>query len=204
MARYNEILVGRYNRFLQKFLGIKGGPPAPQLATEVSPNLQLDDANYLENRWNQSWRSFGLGSVSPAVAAALSFFRISNLAGSGVIVVIEKAFVGSGTGANQDQLQLTRGPVGAVAGSIGAVRDLRISGGSAANLTTGSAAAFSGVSLWFANVKSFTTVDVILTQNQEIVLMPNDVLTFWGTTVNTPISAGFFWRERALEEGELV
>src|SRR5258708_26699837 len=39
MARFNEILVGRYNRYLQKLLGIKGPPPSAQRSPEVGSQI---------------------------------------------------------------------------------------------------------------------------------------------------------------------
>jgi len=35
MAVYNEIGIGRWNRFIQKLTDIKGSPPARQLASEI-------------------------------------------------------------------------------------------------------------------------------------------------------------------------
>ena len=40
MALYNEILVGRFNRGLQKFLSIKGGPPAPQRPMSLEQTIE--------------------------------------------------------------------------------------------------------------------------------------------------------------------
>src|SRR5882762_4396490 len=42
MARFNEILTGRYNRFLQKLLQMKGGPPSAQLASEIQPGFNVE------------------------------------------------------------------------------------------------------------------------------------------------------------------
>jgi len=39
MAKFNEILAGRYNRFLQKLFQMKGGPPSAQLSSEITTNI---------------------------------------------------------------------------------------------------------------------------------------------------------------------
>jgi|SRR6267378_1577910 len=208
MARFNEILVGRFNRFLQRYLSMKGGPPAAQLASEIAPNLNLEDATNLENRWLMQVRSYGLALTSPAVAAQLSAARIANPAGSGAVIVVEKI---SGTqGAIASLLYtLTRGPVGGgnlTAPVSGANRDLRqgSTSGSVAQLSVGSAAANTGAGLAFVSALQNTTGEFILDEDQEIVVMPNDILTVWSSAINTQVLITFFWRERALEEGELT
>src|SRR5258708_12286195 len=75
MARYNEILTGRFNRLLQKLLQMKGGPPAPQLASEISPQLSIPDLG-VESRFHLGWNSWGFaintgGAVGTASASQL-------------------------------------------------------------------------------------------------------------------------------------
>src|SRR5258707_13299714 len=88
MARFNEILVGRYNRFLQKLFSMKGGPPSAQLATEITPNLNL--FNGIENRYLESWFRYGAAPGLAAVVGANPGFRFRNPAGSNVIAMVEK------------------------------------------------------------------------------------------------------------------
>src|SRR5260370_2123300 len=57
MARFNEILVGRYNRFLQRLLSMKGGPPAPQLASEIQPQMDVE-ALPVELRFLLGWHLY--------------------------------------------------------------------------------------------------------------------------------------------------
>src|SRR5260370_7764711 len=68
MARYNEILTGRYNRLLQKLLQMKGGPPAPQLASEISPQLSIPDLG-VESRFHLGWNSFAFPINTPPGAS---------------------------------------------------------------------------------------------------------------------------------------
>jgi hypothetical protein len=103
MARFNEILVGRYNRFFQKLFAMKGGPPAPQLASEVGCNLPLFSG--VENRYLEGWERFGNGIVTGAVAAQTSAFRFRNPAGSGLVAVLEVLAAANLSG--NDTMQLT-------------------------------------------------------------------------------------------------
>src|SRR5258708_34332947 len=91
MARFNEILVGRFNRFLQKWLSMKGGPPSPQLATEIQPNFNFFSG--AENRALENWFLYGTFSSQAAVALQNSFFQLRNPSKSGAPAVIE-AIVG--------------------------------------------------------------------------------------------------------------
>src|SRR5437879_1331505 len=88
MARYNEILVGRFNRFLQKVFAMKGEPPAPQLAGEISPNFQLFSG--VENRYLEAWDRFAAGVNVAPVAGNLSGIRLRNPAGSNIVAVLER------------------------------------------------------------------------------------------------------------------
>src|SRR5260370_17773678 len=50
MARFNEILVGRYNRMLQKLFSMKGSPPAAQLASEIGATIEIERVS-VDQRW---------------------------------------------------------------------------------------------------------------------------------------------------------
>jgi hypothetical protein len=53
MAKYNEILTGRYNRFIQKLFSMKGPAPAPQLSSDIA--MQMSFFNGVENRYLEGW-----------------------------------------------------------------------------------------------------------------------------------------------------
>src|SRR5437660_10167921 len=67
MARFNEIQVGRYNRFIQKLLQIKGPPSMAQVATEMQPVFQF--FNGAENRYLEGWLRYGQAASVPAGGA---------------------------------------------------------------------------------------------------------------------------------------
>ena len=70
MARFNEILVGRYNRLIQKLFGMKGDAALFQFSTEMMAVLPMFMGN--ENRYLESWTLFGLSLQQAAVAANTS------------------------------------------------------------------------------------------------------------------------------------
>src|SRR6516164_6184652 len=88
MARFNEILSGRFNRALQKLTSIKGEAPAPVLGSEILPVFPMFFGN--ENRYLESWQTFGSLSGISAVAAQFSIFHFRNPTGSNVIAVVTK------------------------------------------------------------------------------------------------------------------
>src|SRR6266481_932188 len=61
MAVYNEIGIGRWNRFIQKLTDIKGSPPARQLASEIVFHHGIFSGE--ENRYLESWDLFGVGAT---------------------------------------------------------------------------------------------------------------------------------------------
>src|SRR5438034_3476406 len=97
MARFNEILVGRYNRFVQKLLSMKGDAPVPQLASEFQPIIPTFSG--VENRYLEGWDRFSITLSQTAVAAQTNGLQFRNPAGSNVIAVFEKwAFLSNGVG----------------------------------------------------------------------------------------------------------
>src|SRR5258708_14791015 len=105
MARFNEILAGRYNRYLKKLFVLKGGPPSAQLASEVMPTFSFFTG--VENRYREGWDRFGTSSSQAGVAAVTSGIRLRNPLGSGTIAVVEKIFVHNAAGAvDQPLLQI--------------------------------------------------------------------------------------------------
>jgi len=208
MAVYNEILVGRFNRALQKVFGIKGPPAVPQLAGEISPALPLfwgAEARYLEG-WNRFGVAVGVAAGGAGNRAAV---RIRNPLNSGVIAVIEKITV---------QLNLTDAPqlnFGAAV-DLGAVittnTGLDSRGSPSPNIvvsSSGNAGALLGIGIWSGIGAANSTLDVIQTDIQELPLAPqvtatlgNGAYTLYANTLNQGIVVSIWWRERVLEDSE--
>lgn len=187
---------------------MKGGPPASQLSGDITPQFQLDDANYLENRMVASWRSYGAFVSAAANAGLSSAVFLRNPSSSGIVAVIEKIFLATGGAASNPQLTRgTPGPGNQTAGVGAGSRDLRQTAVSASLIGSSvNAGGVNGFIFWAGApaMPANSQQDVIVTENQEIVLMPGDIVAGWGNLANQGISVSFFWRERALEEGELL
>lgn len=200
MARFNEILVGRYNRFLQKLFGLKGGPPAPQLASEIMP--VFPHFSGAEHRYLESWDRFGATLLAPQVASVTSGVQIRNPAGSNVVAVLEKILVN--TTVIGDVVVLGNGVTADLPTVVTGVQlDKRGRVGSTCIVSANTVASV-GASNPFLSVKVVvnTPFDFIVTDIQEITLLPGDGILAKMGAVSEDIRVSFLWRERFLEEGE--
>src|SRR6266478_4304107 len=200
MARFNEILVGRYNRFLQLLLSMKGSPPSPQLAAGIQPQFDVEQVPN-ELRGLLGWTLWAIGNNGQPVATGFSAMRIRNPLNSGVIVVLEKAANG-GAAAGQVLMIMDGTTTPATPNDLGggaltvATRDPRKSASQASAIvsTTGATVitAFSGNILDFADVGANQRTDFIITDHQEIVIAPGHSLTLYNNIVNVGL-VGIFW-----------
>jgi len=197
MAVYNEILVGRLNNFLKKYLGMKAQAPAPQLSSEIVAGFNIDAG--VELRFLQEWSRFGAAiNVAPTVGQT-NTLRLVNPALSNIIAVIEKisigvllaqvVIIGSSQVANGTILSPyifdPRGQLGSLV---------------QASFTTDSA----GATRILAEISLGATSqqDLIFDTNQEITLLPNSGLIITGGLANSNLIASIWWRQRFLEESE--
>jgi len=204
MAGLNEILVGRYNRALQKLFGIKGSAPTPSLAPEIFPVHNLKSGG--ENRILEGWHRFGVRLRQAGVAASLTSFRLRNPIGSNVIAVVEKfSWIASGatgmTVSLADQLVSDLGTLVVALGLDGrqglvTTRSVLIASMQAG--TAGGDGIFAEHGVSGINI----TNEIILTQNSEIVITPGTSLAAEHLTVNLTGIVSLWWRERFLEESE--
>jgi hypothetical protein len=176
MARYNEILVGRYNRMLQKLFGTKGDPPSPQLAGDIQPSFGLFSGN--EHRYLEAWQRYVgvIEKLAVAVSVADTLFLV--------------------------KLSAQAADLTNVIG--GAVRfDAR--GTQASTLITSrdnNAGSGLGTIALPVLVAGAAPYDLVLDDNQELTLLPGDAVTMTTTAVNSVINVTAWWRERSLEESE--
>src|SRR5713226_7842539 len=207
MAKFNEILVGRFNRALQKLLSMKGGPPSAQLATEITPNIQFNSMGQ-DFRALEDWYRFGILATSPAVAASQSGVRLRNPANSNRIVVIEKISCGIGTtpAAFTEiflETQTTNTDLATVVPINANVSwDKRKNSGSALFLSNASPAAALSLGRAVVDTAINTTFDFILTDDQEVILSPGEAIQLRMSTVNLQLDTSWWWRERFFEESE--
>lgn len=204
MARFNEIQVGRYNRFIQKIFSIKGPPSMAQVAAELQPVFTF--FNGAENRYLENWNRFGQSMLGTAVAAQNVAFRMRNPATSNVIAVIEKAAWSNVTAAPDQPFMQENAGTTDLAGifTITAARfDSRGSPQPSCVLSGGNNTASIGGSKMQAALAANSTYDFIGTDIQEFPLLPGDILQFVSTAVNIAPFMNIWWRERFLEDSEV-
>jgi hypothetical protein len=210
MAVYNEILVGRYNRWFQKVTGIKGGAPVKQLGSEILPVLPI--LHGIEERYLYSWFRFRAATTSGPIAAVTSGLRIRNPAGSNVIACIESSRLHAIPADAAYVATLNRGQIG-----VDLDTTAGLAGGSQREDPRGQAASTCILSI---NTVALVTLnnatqimsqvvapsgvdDSVRTQNQEILLFPGDSLQWANITAqNAALRVSLCWRERFLEESE--
>jgi hypothetical protein len=206
MARYNEISVGRYNRFIQKLLSMKGDASLFQFSSEMGAYLPVFSG--VENRYLEAWDRFGNSSSQAGVAAVTSGIRLRNPSGSNVLAVIEKIFVHNAAAA-VDQPLLQIGAAAADLTTVTTMTGARMDSRSRPNPSlinsrsnTVSAPNLTANLLQYALNANTQNFDLLIFEEQEITMLPGDAVQVISNTVNTQMSVSFFWRERFLEESE--
>lgn len=211
MAVYNEVQVGRYVRFLQKFLGIKGRQPAP-LAYSGELGTVWPLFHGCENRYLEGWNQFGFATALAASAANQNAFQFRNPATSGIVAVFTKLKIGT-TNATGITYITSLGPAttdlaGGVLAMTGARFDPR------GNPTPNTVFSFVQTpapgdlanSIDRSNIGAAagfnSELDIIVTDIQEIPLLPGDALRFRVSNLNVESEGVFWWRERVMEESE--
>lgn len=212
MARYNEILVGRFARGVQKLFGIKGEVPTASLAGEIGVTHALQSGR--ENRYLEDWQMYAGRESLGGVAAQDSVVRASNPSNSNIVAVIESMFLFVSSPVNGDIFLefAATGNNGSLGGSpTPAAFDSRKNPPGTGN--NGAALVLSGTNnigqgnhIVFAevilpNVNTLTN-EFINYEQQEIVILPGADLQFRSVTLNISFTVMLRWRERFLEESE--
>lgn len=212
MARFNEILTGRYNRFLQKLLSMKGGPVAAQLGSEVSPVFPF--FNGKENRFLEGWGTYW-AAVAGIVGAAGNnpTFRMTNDFGSNTIAVIEKLLVGTVAADKvdisfQNQQPLVGGhvpdlsllPYFSIDGRPGASGVSQ--GQGVLHLSTSTLTNTAGQLVQKRQTQAGIDVDIIWFEDQEIIMSPQSLLNIFSEALASTLFVSVMWRERYLEDSE--
>jgi len=202
MAKFNEILVGRFARFVQKHFAMKGEVPMAQLSSDLQMVMEFN--NGVENRNLEGWELFASGFSVAAVAASSGAVRIRNPAGSNLIAVMQ--FVtGHGDGLSNATLTfehlVTNVDLAGIVSTAGAGIDPRGRPQPTCIVSQASPAAALTIMLEKQLVTS-TSVDFIINRNQEIPILPGKALQIRMTDVNKALGVTFTWRERFLEDSE--
>jgi hypothetical protein len=202
MAIYNEILVGRYARMLQKLFGIKGTVPTKQLAGEVAPAFPL--FNGVENRYLETWDRFGVSGAQSGAVGNNSGFRLRNPTGSNVIAVVEQLRFEVDTANSPISIEI--GPMTTDGATVLTPRGLDPRGRTLSTMlaTTGNALATLGAAaaIGFGEGQAGVHLDLIQDENQELPLLPGQGLNILTAGTNLLLRVSCLWRERFLEESE--
>jgi hypothetical protein len=201
VARFNEILVGRYNRFLQKLLSMKGSPPAPQLSSEIITSLNLFHG--VENRYLEGWERFA-AAVGPTGAAGQSAaIALRNPAGSNVVAVIEQIFMWAAATANVSIQRNVTADLGTVVSlTSNRIPDTRQRPSPTIIESTSTAGVTTGVTMFSVSLIANQVFALISDENQEFPISPGDGIQLIDNTLAQQLNVSFLWRERILEESE--
>jgi hypothetical protein len=206
MAGFNEILVGRYNRALQKLLSMKGPAAMNTLSGELAATISTFYG--VENRYLESWNRFGVSTTQPAGGAGLrAAIRFRNPPGSGLVAVLEKLIASVGV-ADQPFLNIsTTAATGDFAGTVitaNTALDNRGSQSPALRVTaTGDSAPLLGVTIEQVTLPAVSNYDFIVFEDHELPILPGSAYTLYSNVLNQSLNFTALWRERTLEESEL-
>jgi hypothetical protein len=203
MARFNEILVGRYNRYLQKLLSMKGQASLVTLSDEMFVALPLFTG--VENRYLEGWERFAVFNRVAAVAAQIQGVRLRNPSGSNVVACIESIKITNDTAA-ADSPVVERGPTTADLATVTALSTNRLDPRGRPQPTlirsTGDVTASRLTGVWQASFPANSHTDFIQDEAQEIPLLPGDAIQGLTNVTNQVVIVSFVWRERFLEDSE--
>ncbi len=214
MAKFNEILVGRFNRALQKYLAMKGGPPAAQLATELTPNFQFN-AMGVDFRNLEGWNRFS--NSPPAIVATagnLCEFRLSNDFGSNVIGVVEKLWIWTSLAdeinvALENDAALVSGHVPTLSTNPNITLDGRVLGAGGGSigggvLIAGSSTLTNTSSRVIARLQlpATSAIEFIVHEDHQLPILPKSFLQVQTSVAANTIRVVVFWRERFFEDSE--
>jgi len=206
MALFNEILVGRYNRLLQKLLSMKGDPPSPQLAGDLTAGITLESDRIEYGFLSGEMKC--VGTIGRAADAAnFGVCGLFNGTASGALVVVEGLVITNQNAAIQDFSIILGGATGGLANTTrGLPRDLRfLTKQSTAIMGNAVEAALTGTIVQQYRVipgdSIYVPLDVVLPPNSTLQPFPPNICVAGGV-INIFVRANFLWRERQLESSE--
>ena len=212
MARFNEILTGRFNRALQKELQLKGGPPSAQLASEIMPTYPFFRGR--EARITEEWRTYAIVLLPVATAGQISGCRLRNPIGNNVIAVIERISFHNRTATDDHLLIFVTSKVAANIGDLGGATPNGVSldsrqapegqGSSIRPSSGNSITQFAGSQIGQFAAAAFVEVTILVSGIQELPLAPGSTITLATIGANEALVSSWQWRERVLEESELT
>ena len=209
MARFNEILTGRYNRYLQKLLQMKGGPPAAQLASEITPQFDIEHVP-VENRILMGFERFYASANAGPSPGVISAVQIQNPPGSGIVAIIESVLLSVSVTSEVDMSVSFSNPASLTNPFSPTKMDQR----SVANspgvgtpvIPSGFGGAIGQLPLGVGGIQltASTPFEWINDPDQQILLLPSTAIRWQTLVVNDLFIVQWRFRQRPLEESELL
>lgn len=204
MALFNEILVGRFNRWVQKFYSIKSGQAS---LTQLLPTVQTVNEIFTgaEDRYLQGWllNMFAFNVAAPG-AGNFAGAQIRNPKNSGVVAVV-MSWIVTVIVTDAPLLTLIRGASTDLptSSAITVSLDARASG---SGIIPSQGSNGPGQPAGQTMQRNFLNsgISEFLSNNVEIPILPGDALMLTSGTANTAIVSSCFFRTRPLESSELT
>lgn len=205
-GKLNEIQEGRFNRFLQKFLAIKGTAPSPTLSTDISLHFSI---NLLPDVWVlQDWQPFVFAPNPTASAGNFQRAEVRNPKTSNVIALIYRASIntaGASDAYSLIQFQNATTDQGTV--TIANQLDRRGKPNSAMVVSHNNGAApvapGGGQANYYVTNSVTNTGKDFLLPGEFLILAPGDAWVLQDTALATGANMSFVWIERGLGDSEL-
>lgn len=204
---------GRWQRYLQKYFGIKGEVVASEMAPEIYAVYSVNEPE-LEQRFLEGWRSYFRGIQVTSAAGNVAEVILDNVSpiATPVISVVERMIVQVSSAA-ADVLRLAVN--GAVGGAPvqGVPRDTRMgvaqTGSSVMRLSTSTpVGAGDGVEIGRLPGESFNGAQdiyrVVQGPRDEFSVLPSETRVFSSTGLALTMTVMCWWRERLLESSEIT
>lgn len=213
MALFNEIQVGRFNRYVQKLLAIKGQAPMPTVSSDLQV-VKTFPENLGADYYLGSIDLFGFQVTTTGLAANISFLELRNPSGSNVAAVIVLACAYETAAADQFALNLYKNATadqGTLLSGSSALpwdrRSQRIAPTCIASWNQGSAfvppsVAAGGRTIIQLAGAANSPQQLIPLAGIEIPLMPGDAAGISTVSQAVALNATIWWRERYLEDSE--
>lgn len=196
---FNEILEGGLNQLLTRRLGMKLGSPAPAVAPEVFPTMNLENDR---PEWGFIKGEQLLGYSAALAAGTATDYGMGwliNSANSGMIITITK--IGSYTTGNHIRIRTARSvDAGSVVGTLRSAGRMDTRWAGLGTLTIRTTASVLPV-LAYQEIGQATNQ---IAFEEPIVLAPGTTCHFYGEALATSLTFDICWRERVALPGELV
>lgn len=181
---------------------MKGG--GGLMDVEQALRMVLSFATGVEERYLEGWNRFAIVVNQPAVAAQFSRTRIRNPVGSNMVAVLEQLSYTSGS---LDVPFVTYGATTTDLSSLVTVTFSRMDPRGSPQPTailSQAAQASGGTPFLQRSILANTNLDFINTVDQEIPILPGQVVDTQANAANVNSIVTYIWRERALEASELT